>query len=304
MGEIQGVAGDYWTEKAVKLLSKCGWKPRGATRVDVPCTRHRNKKRSHGLDAVFSYYDPFLATEVGVIVETKYYAWSNITSSSLQDWVDRLAETLECAPYSSQFTEMFNRDGIAFKTGLLLVWCNTPDYDVSEFRGYLKSLHIRRKSANLRVFVASNFEICRWWSLLKWIGNLRREYNDFKFFYPSVDGSTLQKTDSITLESLYSSYIFAKGKREQQVSSKTKEEVETAFVFLTENVSYEALELAYKVAKTFQLEECDALEFHVFGNELEHRVALADFKRALQKPDIRYTTDVRHITVLETLPEE
>lgn len=276
MPEEQGVAGDYWTEQAVRLLTACGWSQRGTTRRDIPCTVCRPKPKratSHGVDAVVSYYNPFFSREIGVLVETKNYGWDNLNTARIQEWVSDLVKKLECVPQSERFVEEFNPDSVGFDTALLLIWCNTHEqYDRTTFADRVQQIDIPRRHANLRVFVASNSEIEQWRSLTTLHERLKADLDDFAVFYPSDGKSALQKRDLLSLELMYSKYVFGKGTRRDRRGDSTKE----SFVFMFEPATLDSLHLAYVAAKNIQLEECDELRFFLYESNPQLRRGVVD----------------------------
>lgn len=284
MGERQGVSGDFWTNKAVKLLADCGWQQRGADKVDFPCTVCRPKTTTHhGIDVVESYYNPFNGQDVGVLVETKNYAWDNMNRATIQEWVADLVKKMECIPQAGEFVQLFNPDGIMFETGFLLVWCNTPEqYDWDKFVQRVRGVEIPRRNSNLRVFIASNREIEQWRSVVALRDALKKDYEDLAVFYPSVERSVLQRRDCFTLELMYSKYIFAKGTGKDRAR-----DVQTSFVFVFEPATLDALNFAYIAAKEFQLEDSEELRFFLY--EEDPHVRRAEVETFLRETNAELT---------------
>ena len=104
MSEEQQYQGDRWTTQTKNILHKLGWTQKGDANFDIPCvnktthkTRDRDRKNPHGIDLVFSFYDPYKLKDVGVIVESKHRHWSGINKSEIEKFIDQLQMSIECA---------------------------------------------------------------------------------------------------------------------------------------------------------------------------------------------------------------
>lgn len=66
-------------------------------------------------------------------------------------------------------------------------------------------VHSRRNPIN--VFIAGNDEIDRWNSLRN---KIEKDFtSEFQFIYPSIEGSNMELGNYLTINQLYSKYIFA-----------------------------------------------------------------------------------------------
>jgi hypothetical protein len=81
MPEQSNIIGERWTQETVALLSMLGWKLHGTPNFDITCSRHKKERKGqpHGIDALFSYYEPYLGNRIPVIVvSTREITWRQL----------------------------------------------------------------------------------------------------------------------------------------------------------------------------------------------------------------------------------
>lgn len=104
-----------WTELARDLEIKCN---RKATHED---------KQTHGIDLLFSLFDPYLKLRQGIIVECKNRQMQSINQTEINKWIQELQNSIECPGLSmnSQYcTEEKYRKRICIAAVEILVFIN------------------------------------------------------------------------------------------------------------------------------------------------------------------------------------
>lgn len=280
MPEEQPIKGERWTKSAVKLLEDLGWKPCGDIRVDIPCTLHG--KDEHGVDAFLTYYDPYQKRDIGIIVETKYYAWKSVTPSNLQEWIDDLIEKLDCAPLQREFQDLLNFDNAFVDTGVLMVWSH-DEFDKAAFEKKLDQVKIAKKRKSLRIIVLHNEDILKLYSVLNAIsnisGSLDKKTERFDIYYPSYKKSdSYRNPHFLSLEYFKSKFIFGKMTRMEMERDGGTHPINHAVVFYFDKPSRDCLDYMHLCLRQFQLTE-DQIDIHYYGNVEEYRSPIVQFKR-------------------------
>lgn len=264
MSEEQSVLGNSWTKRSVMLLESLGWQLKGDTNIDIPCTIHHGRTQPHGIDSFLTYFDPYQNCLIGVINETKHYAWDNITQTKVQEWVDNLIETLDCTPYSDEFAKRLNFDRAKVDTGLLLIWSHDR-FDPEKFYSYLKNLKIPRKMKSLRLYVLSNDQILKLYSISQTIKDILQDLKDsekFDVYYPSYpETNSFKSSNFIGLEYFTSKFIFGKLIKIEKYpgGSRTKN---ITVVFYFDRLDYDCLSYMYLALRRFQLTEEEIWIYH------------------------------------------
>lgn len=152
MPEDESRKGDRATQRLISLFQGLGWKHKGRTEVDIPCTigAHTDRGDNHGIDGFLVYDDPYSPHIRGVIVESKARSWENTYEQQVKTDFQQTIGALECAPESDQFDQKLNLEGEASLTnaGILSIWTSDFDeFDNQQFREYVRSLPHPRKRA-------------------------------------------------------------------------------------------------------------------------------------------------------------
>ena len=265
MGEKAKKIGEKLEGFGERLYDRFGWNE--LTRdQEIKCTKSSHKKkqgtRTHGVDLYHKYYDPYRAKNVGVITECKNYAWNSIIPSKLQEWFDQLLGTKECAQISENLIE-YNQQCDTNNTGILLVHANDGKYNETKFREYLSKLNYKSKRNTINIFVAGNREIERWDSMFEYI---EKEFknDDFKFYYPSIMGSQLTKKDYVTIDQLFSTFIFGENIKVEEFNQGGRRgtcEITQSIVFSFDKISENAFCYLCNMFKELQLERADEYIF-------------------------------------------
>ncbi|WHH59187.1 hypothetical protein [Petroclostridium sp. X23] len=309
MPEDQNVVGDYWTDETIALLTKLGWQQRGARNFDIDCSKHKKQRngQGHGIDCLFSYYDPYLNRTNGIIVESKSRQWDGLSKSKLESFITQVMSCLECAQEASQLQE-FGFDAI--NTALIVCWCNDGNYNHSQYIDRLRSLKYPLKLREMTIYLASNYDILRWCSIIDTMSSIKNNSLEFKFCYPYIvnNNSDLCEDNYLTLFYLYSKYIFARNKVRKVLGDTTKV-IEQSIVFYFDEVSLSGLQFMYDAFRQYQLQRADEFIIYLYINRSEHRECVDEFKRTineqLTKNGSHKSLVVRYMTVLtgtETVP--
>ena len=99
-----------WTELTRDLEIKCN---RKATHED---------KQTHGIDLLFSLFDPYLKQKQGIIVECKNRQMRSINQAEINKWILELQNSIECAHGDPELEHMLSQ--VELSTDLLLIHAN------------------------------------------------------------------------------------------------------------------------------------------------------------------------------------
>ncbi|QQZ61134.1 hypothetical protein JI735_32935 [Paenibacillus sonchi] len=319
MSEEQQYQGDRWTIQSKTILQNLGWTQVGDSNFDISCvnkTAHKTKTRDrvnpHGIDLVFSFYDPYSKKDIGLIVESKHRKWDGINITQIEEFVKQLQMTIECAGSSEVLQQL---ECPTVRTGLLMIWCNEPElFEENKYREYLKRLRLTAKRSNpVTIYVASNTEILKWCSLIQKMNVLRSnsDTTEFKFFYPSdtYSGgkSSPTRRDHVNIVHLFSSYIFAKSK-EKKVFRGISLLSEVSHVFFFTAPTLEELNFMYSCIQPFQLEDATELRIHLYNDDTIFRPQIEQFIRSkrneLSQQESDLEVNIDYMIKLANVPEE
>ena len=263
MGESARKVGEKLEGFGEILYQKFGWEELLRDK-EIKCNKsaHKNsngnQNRTHGIDLYHKYKDPYRERNIGIITECKNYAWSSINTCNMQKWLDQLIKTIECAQVSEEIREQNKKCDIT-NTGVLLVHANDGNYKDKEFRDYLTALKYKTKKNNiLNIFIASNYEIERWDSMYEYLDKNIKQDDNFNFYYPSVMGSELTLEKHITLDQLFSDFIFIDNEttrvEEDEYGEKSNKKIKQSIVISFDKVTSNAIEYLCDMFKELQLE--------------------------------------------------
>lgn len=304
MSEEQQFQGDRWTTQSLNILRNLGWEQKGTANFDIPCTNkssHKtgnstSRKNPHGIDLLFSNFDPFINKEVSIIVESKHRQWTGISTSTIQDFLNQVLMTVECA---STDPELIRLGCENIRTGLLMIWCNEPEkFDNEKFKEYINGLVIKARKTPTTIYIASNNEILKWCSIIEKIKELKTELSEFKFFYPSdlFSGgiSSANRKEHLNLIQMFSSYVFAKSKMSIQANRDTRVNKDINHVFFFAEPTIEELDFMFSCVKKFQFEDADQIIIHFYGQQTRYRIHIEEF---LRKKNEKYEEDQKFLSI-------
>ena len=275
MPENQNIIGEHWTRESVAILKQLGWKQRGTSNFDIECSLHPSRRgQNHGVDSLFTYYDPYEQSEQGVLVESKCWQFNSITSENIKKWFKQITDCLECMQVSRTIQDLTHAP---IKNALLMCWAN-DEYEYERFKQRLSAVRIGTKRYECNLYVASNYEILKWCSLINTINSIKRNSSNFKFLYPNVPtlGTNLVKADHVSLVHLYSKYIFAQAKIETRTARGT-EIKDQLIVFSFEKTTMQSLLFMYDMIKQLNLQDAQEYVFYLFEQETTIRPAVSEF---------------------------
>lgn len=260
MGEQANKIGKKLEGFGERLFSGFGWHEL-ARDTEIQCSRKSlHKKRTHGLDLLMSFNNPYLGCKQGIVIECKNRQMKSITQSELDLWLNELIYAIECAQSAAELENIDMAD-TNLCTGLLLVHAN-DNFDKMKFDNYLSNLKIPSRRNPINIFIAGNAEINRWNSLRD---KIEKDYSEsFRFFYPSIEGSNMELGKYITINQLYSRYVFA-----QDVFEVQKEEdgmpytvpMVQKIIISFDDVSIESFRYMWSMFKEFQFQDAKKLVF-------------------------------------------
>lgn len=318
MSEEQQYQGDRWTTQTNNILKALGWGQIGDSNFDISCTNKvahktgdKSRKNPHGIDSLFSYFDPYKGKNNELIVESKNRKWEGLTKSTIQDFVKQLSMTVECARTSIELRNLGCTD---ISTGLLMIWCNEPElFKSKDYKNYLKNLQIKLKRTPIILYIASNEEILRWCSLIEKVKEIRTDSinKKFEFFYPSDMYSggivSASRQNHINLAYLFSSYIFAKSIEIETFRNGNTSSFNITHIFFFAVPSLEELEFMYSCIQNYQLEDCDEIKIHFYGEQTEFRGSINQFvrekKKSLELQNSSTSIKVDYMNILLNVPE-
>lgn len=205
MGEQASKIGKKLEGFGEHLFSGFGWNEL-ARDTEIQCSRkHQHAKQTHGLDLLMNFYNPYLGCKQGVVVECKNRQMKSITQSEVDKWLQELINAIECAQSAPELQYLDTGDA-NLNTGLLLIHANDL-FDSEKFKKYLCNLKAPSRRNPINIFIAGNDEINMWNSLRN---KIEKDFTkEFGFIYPSIEGSNMEMGKYITINQLYSKYIFA-----------------------------------------------------------------------------------------------
>lgn len=288
MGERAKQIGDKLEEFGEKLYQDFGWIEllRGK---EIQCNRssHKNsdgkKKKTHGVDLLHTCYDPYRNQNQAIITECKNYEWKSIIPSNIEKWVEELVNNLDCAANDvaiGALSENFD----TINTGILFIHANDGKYDKNIFYDYLDQIKFPIKRSSQSIYIASDNKFNEWIAMFDYINsNLKpsnsKETTQFKFVYPSIGPSKYYEQDCITVNHLFSRFVFGKRVFMKEDKSQTKSGMclqkpcEQSIIFSFDSFSIDSFRYLYGMFKHFQFEKADEYIFCFYPqtvNDIEY----------------------------------
>lgn len=245
----------FWEE----FLTNLGWIELARDK-EIKCTRSAHKKKTHGIDLLCKFNNPYICAKQGVIVECKNRQMKSITQSEVEKWVKELINNIECAQSSPELSDI-DLINTTLNTGLLLIHSNDC-FDESKFYNCLSKLHFSNRRNPINVFIAGNDRISLWKSLFM---KIKSSYNDdFEFLYPSINGYSKQTQNTITLDGMYSRYIFAQSTYKLPITKNGynyDEPHKQSIMFFLDEITIDNFKYAWSMFKHYQLQGSDRYVF-------------------------------------------
>lgn len=260
MGEQAKKIGEKLEGYGEKLFSGFEWTELTRDK-EIKCTRKgTHKKRTHGIDLLMSFWNPYLGGKQGIIVECKNRKMAGIMQEKMNTWLNELINTIECTQ-STEEMEDINLEDTNLCTGMLLVHANDK-FDGEKFNSYLHHMNVPNRRNPINIFVAGNNEINRWNSLRD---KILKDYSDnFQFVYPSIEGSNKELGEFITVNQLFSKYVFAQNIRMQKHKKNGQEyflPITQKLIISFDEITKESFEYMWSMYKAFQFQDAEEMVF-------------------------------------------
>lgn len=259
MGEQAAKIGRKLEGYGERLFSGFGWTELTRDR-EITCARNTHSKKTHGLDLVMKFNNPYISGQQGVVIECKNRQMASITLDSICKWTKELINSIECAQTSDQLSDL-DLEGTILNTGLLLIHAN-DNFDEQKFNKYLSSISVSSRRNPINVFIAGNNEIDRWNALINFVSS--NFPKDFSFVYPSINGSSKAEGNYLSVNSLYSKYFFAQGvKYENRIENGVGFQYpkKQAIMFSFDSISKDSFKYMWSMFKYYQFEGCNEYVF-------------------------------------------
>lgn len=288
MGERAKKIGEKLEGYGSNLFSNIGWKEILRDK-EIKCSRSASHgKKTHGIDILFKVQNPYMKQIQGIVVECKNRQMESITCTEIEKWIKELAGTIQCAQSSSELNDYDAQlDGVIINSGLLLIHANNG-FDKEKFVQALTSVKPPRMRAELNLFVAGNNYIYQWDALFR---KISADYPQLSFLYPSIDGYNQKSLPHITINYLFSKYIFATRSDSRQAGSNTYT-IKQVFMFIFDTVSTETFLYAWDMFKAYQLQSYDEYVFVFYPRNSDDIVYIKEsFFDTLKNADCNFDAD-------------
>lgn len=259
MGEQAAKIGKKLEGFGEQLFSGFGWIELDRDK-EIKCKRSSHNKRTHGLDLVMKFDNPYISKKQGVVVECKNRQMQSITKENIEKWVKELVNSIECAQSSEELSD-FDLENTTLNTGLLLIHAN-DSFDEEKYWKYLKEIAVSGRRNPINIFIAGNNEIDQWNSLITFVKSTFT--NNFSYIYPSINGSTKTSSNCLSINSLYSKYFFA---QHTKMIPRTQDGVQydfpikQAIMFSFDCISKDSFRYMWSMFKYYQFEDCEEYVF-------------------------------------------
>lgn len=101
MGEQAAKIGKKLEGFGVNFFANLGWTELTQDK-EIKCTRSSHKKKTHGIDLLCKFTNPYIAGNQGIVVECKNRQMGSITRATIEEWVKELINNIECCPIRSR----------------------------------------------------------------------------------------------------------------------------------------------------------------------------------------------------------
>lgn len=263
MGEQSSKIGKVLEDFAKNTLPLFDWKVL-AENKEIKCTRASHQKRTHGIDLLCQYYNPYKKNNQSVIVECKNRQMQSITASSISEWVNELIKNIECSQSSPDLQDL-NISDSSFNSGLLLVHAN-DNFDKTKFYTYLKKVTVPTRRNPINIFIAGNDRINQW----IYTYEETKQYDDFKVIYPSINQISMSKQTVSSLDILFSKYFFAECREDEKTECENETTIKRKLVsmmFYFDDISIDNFRYAWSMFKFYQRQFSDKYIFVFYPRE-------------------------------------
>lgn len=292
MGEQANKIGKKLEGFGEKLFTGFGWSEL-ARDIEIQCGRKSlHKKQTHGLDLLMNFNNPYLGSKQGIVIECKNRQMKSITQAEIDNWIAELINAIECAQSAPELIDV-KTDDMNLNTGLLLIHANDT-FEKHLFDKYLSNLKVLARRNPINIFVAGNEEINRWNSLRD---KMEKAYSErFQFIYPSIEGSNMERGKYITINQLYSRYVFAQDITE---TKRIEDGIEypvplTKKILISfDEISIDSFKYIWSMFKSFQFQDAKELVFLFYPQKKDDVEFVKDnFIKTLYQVDPPITAEI------------
>lgn len=293
MGEEQGNTGDRGNQRIVTLLKSLGWDKQGKSDVGISCSKRKHDSDTHGVDAYFSYDDPYLPSHSsgrGVLVESKSKKWDSWDGTELNNAVTQARQTLECSIESDEFREKLDDDkDRTVNASIVAAWVNDEDYNAEKFQGYIEGCETKPLAGGpYYVLVLDNDHLDRLASISQHHNEISLEYSteqeritncEFGFYYPALHEpkSEPKLRSALSFDYLFSDYIYSKLEYSELTSTgQNIENHSIGIVYNSNGISFEDMSFLYQSLFEYGFLECDEIWVYNYGDTTEERDTVQD----------------------------
>ena len=260
MGENATKIGKKLEGFGENLISDLGWIELTRDK-EIKCQRSSHKKKTHGIDLLCKFNNPYLSGNQGIVIECKNRQMRSITKADIEEWVKELINNIECSQSTDELSDIDLSDIKSLNTGLLLIHAN-DQWDESNFYGHLKGLSVANRRNQINVFIAGNDKINLWTSLF---AKIEKDFNTgFNFIYPSLNEFSKKIQRSLTINAMFSKYLFAESTYTIQQNNGAglyEEPHRQTILFYLDEINTDNFKYAWSMFKHYQLQGADKYTF-------------------------------------------
>lgn len=268
MGEQASKIGKKLESFGGNFLTNLGWIELARDK-EIKCTRASHKKRTHGIDLLYKFENPYINGKQGMIIECKNRQMVSITQQNIDTWVKELINNIECTQSAPELSDIDLSDTASMNTGLLLIHAN-DSFNEENFYEYLKKLNYPNRRNPINIFIAANDKIALWTSLF---AKIKMAYsNNFSFLYPSINGFSKAKQNVLTINGMYSKYLFAESTYTltKNAGGHSFEEPHTqAIMFFLDDITVHNFKYAWSMFKHYQMQGADKYIFSFHPRKID-----------------------------------
>lgn len=201
------------------------WQYSLAQDMDFECNNINHEKKTHPVDVVFYYKNPYTDKTVYLNTDLKSYKQSSITVQGIRSSLKSLAMSIECAMVSPTWQDYFANESDYDIYGLLFVF----NYDGSFMTEFNENILRKIDTTNLNIPKGQPiaiFEPKTVQYLLNVIDDLKEQLrkrrlhnqNDYDFYYPNLVTAKTHSLNSYpaTVEAVLSPFMIVQFKGDYQ----------------------------------------------------------------------------------------
>ncbi|WP_026478289.1 hypothetical protein [Alkaliphilus transvaalensis] len=304
-GESSKTIGEKLEGFGENLFSGFGWTEL-ARDQEIICQKSQHKnikgnsKNTHGIDLMHLCKDPYRNINNRIITECKNRTWQGISRSSIEAWVKELVNTIDCSQNDNSLNGLASQPFVP-NAGILLIHCNDGNFNEKQFYDYVSAIEIPNRRNPINIYIAGNDRIDRWNALLNMV---KTQYEGIDFVYPSINKSVYEQGKFLTVNHLFSKFIFAT--REYLV-----EEVNPKYTLKPQSVRKQNIIFSFDECKSYAFKYlCDIFKFFQFekgadeyvfcfypknGDDIEY--TKKNFIKSLKREDGSYLIDESRVKV-------